>query len=140
MAKPVGCTIFFVNVKRQVLLFLRDNKPDIPYPNMWDALGGHMDPGETPADCIQREMREELGIELHAYDLYRIVEFPDRDDFIYWKFVSIAFDRTKLLEGQELRWFSREKIEATDIAYGFKPLLLEFLEYIQKEWAEKLGF
>jgi 8-oxo-dGTP diphosphatase len=34
------------------------------YPNCWDLAGGHIKPGETPADAIRRECREELGIDV----------------------------------------------------------------------------
>ena len=38
--KRLGCSIIFVNDNQQVLLFLRDDDPTIPFPNMWDVLGG----------------------------------------------------------------------------------------------------
>ena len=34
------------------------------YPNCWDVVGGHIEPGETPADAIRRECSEELGIDV----------------------------------------------------------------------------
>ncbi|GMQ79629.1 MAG: hypothetical protein BMS9Abin03_055 [Thermodesulfobacteriota bacterium] len=43
--KRKGTSIIFVNDKKQVLLLLRDDKPGIPYPNMWDVPGGHVDEG-----------------------------------------------------------------------------------------------
>jgi len=36
--KRKGTSIIFVNDKKQILLLLRDDKPDIPYPNMWDVV------------------------------------------------------------------------------------------------------
>jgi 8-oxo-dGTP pyrophosphatase MutT (NUDIX family) len=32
------------------------------YPDLWDLIGGHIEPGETAADAIHRECREELAI------------------------------------------------------------------------------
>ncbi len=46
--KRSGASIIFTNRRDEVLLLLRDDKPDIPYPNMWDLPGGHVDNGETP--------------------------------------------------------------------------------------------
>ena len=34
------------------------------YPDCWDLVGGHLEPGETPADAIRRECHEELGIDI----------------------------------------------------------------------------
>jgi 8-oxo-dGTP diphosphatase len=34
------------------------------YPNLWDLPGGHVEPGESRAEALVRELREELGIEI----------------------------------------------------------------------------
>ena len=54
--------IIFLNDTNAVLLQLRDNKPDIPYPNMWALPEGHRDKDETPQQCILREVKEELSL------------------------------------------------------------------------------
>ncbi|MBF0777890.1 NUDIX hydrolase [Streptococcus cuniculi] len=46
----------------QILTILRDDTPTIPYPNTWDLPGGGREGDETPFECIQREVFEELGI------------------------------------------------------------------------------
>ncbi|RLC55082.1 MAG: NUDIX hydrolase, partial [Candidatus Cloacimonadota bacterium] len=57
--KRSGSSIIFVNDKKQILLFLRDDKAGLPYRNMWDVPGGHVEENETPKECIIREMKEE---------------------------------------------------------------------------------
>ena len=32
------------------------------YPEVWDMFGGHVEPGETQAETLVRELQEELGI------------------------------------------------------------------------------
>jgi mutator protein MutT len=51
----------------QLLIYLRDDKPTIPFPNHWDLFGGHVEPGELPEEALIREIREELAIELSEY-------------------------------------------------------------------------
>ncbi|MGQ9412327.1 NUDIX hydrolase [Streptococcus pluranimalium] len=46
----------------QILSILRDDIPTIPFPNTWDLPGGGREGEETPFDCVQREVFEELGI------------------------------------------------------------------------------
>lgn len=47
-----------------VLVYLRDDKPTIPYPNQWDLPGGGREGDETPAECALRELHEEFGLRL----------------------------------------------------------------------------
>lgn len=32
------------------------------YPDCWDLVGGHVEPGELPEDAVRRECLEELGV------------------------------------------------------------------------------
>ena len=59
-----GCKIaLFCGDK--VLTILRDDKDDIPCPNMWELPGGGREGDESPFECVAREVYEELGIHLN---------------------------------------------------------------------------
>ena len=124
--KRKGCSIIFVNDQKQVLLFLRDDIPTIPFPNMWDVPGGHVEPGETPAKCIVREMREEMEMDLIGFSLFSITEFPDRIEYTFWKKSNLDINRITLHEGQRLKWFDRQEVENTRLALGFNQILNSF--------------
>ena len=124
--KRQGCSIIFVNEQRQVLLFLRDDFPHIPYPNTWDVPGGHVEPGETPDECIVREMKEEMGLDLKGFVLFCVKEFSDRVEYTFWKTADLNIADISLQEGQRLRWFSEEEAKATVLAYGFNEIVAEF--------------
>ena len=47
-----------------VLTILRDDKENIPWPNMWELPGGGREGDESPFECAAREVYEELGIHL----------------------------------------------------------------------------
>lgn len=51
-----------------VLLGKRDTKR-ASYPGVWDVLGGHLEPGETPEGALIRELREEAGVTPTEWDL-----------------------------------------------------------------------
>ena len=48
----------------KLLTILRDDKPSIPWPNMWELPGGGREGDESPFEYAAREVYEELGIHL----------------------------------------------------------------------------
>lgn len=66
----MGTSIIFINNNNEILFLLRDNIPTIKYANMWDIPGGNVELGETPYECIRREIEEEFGIAITDFVLF----------------------------------------------------------------------
>ena len=47
-----------------LLTYLRDDKPGLPWPAMWDLPGGGREGDETAEACLLRELHEEFGLTL----------------------------------------------------------------------------
>ena len=70
-----GCKIaLFCGDK--LLTILRDDKENIPWPNMWELPGGGREGDETPFECAAREVFEELGIHLTEDNLLGSKVYP----------------------------------------------------------------
>jgi 8-oxo-dGTP diphosphatase len=52
-----------------LLVILRDDIPDIPYPGHWDLPGGGREGDETPQQCALRETHEEVGLNVRPDQL-----------------------------------------------------------------------
>ena len=126
--KRKGTSIIFVNDKKQILLLLRDDKPGIPYPNMWDIPGGHVEEGESPEQCIVREMKEEMDLNLKEFQLLSVMEFVDRIEYTFWKKLNLDIQKINLHEGQKLKWFTEFEVKNTKLAYGFNEIVDDFFE------------
>ena len=63
-----GCKIALI-CDDKLLTILRDDISTIPWPNMWELPGGGREGEETPFECVQREVFEELGLKLEEADI-----------------------------------------------------------------------
>src|SRR5688500_7449509 len=98
----------------RLLIYLRDDKPEIPFPNRWDFFGGHVEAGETPEQALVREVKEELNVDLHFWRFFRRYECLSGDvypnvKFIYHAQLDGASPELKLGEGQRLAAIALEQ-------------------------------
>ena len=128
-----GAGIILLNSNNHILLLLRDNKIDIPFPNMWDIPGGRVENGELPEDTIRREMNEEMGIkDLGEIKLFKIYTSENLTDYIYWKRMDLNPAEIDLKEGQRIEHFDLERIRSSDLAFNYNEVLEDFFSMILK--------
>jgi len=74
----------------RLLTLLRDERDDIIYPGWWDMPGGGREPGESPEECLLRELREEFGLVLGPGELLWRARFtsPTAPGGMAWWFAA----------------------------------------------------
>ena len=83
----------------------------------WEFPGGKVDEGETPADAILREFREEMGLEVTPLDFIASVEFRNKSGPVELLAYHIAIPENAefvLSEHSELAWATMSEIETLD--------------------------
>jgi 8-oxo-dGTP diphosphatase len=128
MKKPTGAGIILMNNKDHILLILRDNIPTIPYPNMWDLPGGHLEEGETPEQAIRREMIEELELDLGEISLFREYHHEAFDEYVFVKKIDLDPATIPLHEGQRIAYFSQDEVLQLPLAYSYRLVLKDFFD------------
>jgi 8-oxo-dGTP diphosphatase len=133
--------IILENDKGEFLLYLRDNKPDIPFPDYWDLIGGHVEEGETPEQALVREVKEELDIDLKEYTFYKRYVCLTGDAYENTKYnytgkINVPIEEITLLEGVRPQFFSKEEIPDVKFANILKTIVMDYIndtDSIQKQ-------
>ena len=100
-------TLCYLKREGRTLMLLRNKKPGDIHAGKWNGLGGKFEPGESPEQCVIREVREESGLEIKDPRLHGLVMFPGfkGNDWYVFVFSADQFsgDLIDSPEG-ELRW------------------------------------
>jgi len=125
--------IIFENDQGELLLYLRDNKPGIPFPRHWDLIGGHVEEGETPEEALIREVKEELAYDLKDYRFFKEFLCLEGDAYPNIKYIysgkfNIPEEEITLLEGERVKYFKREEIPNVRFANILKEIVLEYID------------
>ncbi len=111
-------TLCYVKHNRHTLMVYRNKKPGDIHAGKWNGLGGKFEPGETPEECVIREVREESGLEIMNPRLHGLVMFPGFKGNDWYVFVFTATEFTgELIESPEgvLRWVPDEELESLSL-------------------------
>ena len=107
--------------------FLVTRRPDgVHLAGMWEFPGGKIDKGETHADALTREIREELGTDVRVRDLRFEIrhEYPERSVALYFYGCELAGTPVPQL-GQQMRWVPRAELATLDFPPADQQLILQ---------------
>lgn len=68
-------TLCYIEKEDSYLMLHRTKKKNDLSKDMWIGVGGHFEDGESPHECLIREVKEETGLTLTSYQLRGIVTF-----------------------------------------------------------------
>lgn len=129
--KPAGKRLLLVaacalvDADGRVLLAQRPEGKQLA--GLWEFPGGKVEPGETPEECLIRELREEIGIETeipclapltfasHSYDDFHLL----MPLFVCRRFRGIAQPK----EGQALKWVRPRQMRDYPMPPADAPLI-----------------
>ena len=135
-------TLCSIEKENKYLMLHRTSKKKDGNKDKWIGVGGHFEKGESPEECLLREVKEETGLELTSYQFRGIVtfisdEWPDEYMCLYTA-DRYTGDIGNCDEG-ELVWVEKGKIMDLNIWEGDK-IFLKLLTENQPFFSLKLEY
>ena len=106
-------TLCYITHGEKTLMLHRTKKESDENAGKWIGIGGHLEEGESPEDCLVREVREETGLTLTSFSFRGLVTFvSDEWGTEYMCLFSGVSDTEEITDCEEgeLRWIETEKL------------------------------
>jgi 8-oxo-dGTP diphosphatase len=100
----------------------------------WEFPGGKVAVGESDAEALVRELREELGVETSADACVMTLthDYPDRIvDLVLWRATVLA-GTPQGLDGQQLKWVARQSLREERMLPADEPFIAALLDIIPR--------
>jgi 8-oxo-dGTP diphosphatase len=123
-------TLCYLRRDKHTLMLHRVKKDKDIHQGKWNGLGGKFLPGETPEECVKREIYEESGYTLHTAKLHGVLTFPNfknNEDWIAYIYTSSDFSgtQTECDEGA-LEWIPDDTVPSLKLWEG-DPIFLDWI-------------
>lgn len=124
----IDVTCAIIMKKNKILVAQRSERMSLPL--KWEFPGGKIEEWETPEDCLKRELKEELNIEI------KILRRLTATQFNYGSFsINLIPFLSEYLSGEisltehsDFKWLEKEMLQNLDWAAADLPILEEFIK------------
>lgn len=101
-------TLAYVRRGDQTLMLRRGGDPHHLHAGRWNGLGGKFEPGESPEECLKREVLEESGLTVLEQEWKGFITFPrfsGEEDWYVWVYLVTRFSGTPVASSEgDLHW------------------------------------
>ena len=107
------------------LVLIAQRAPDDKLANKWEFPGGKTEPGETPQECLKREIREELDVNIEVLDFFgeSIYEYHSGTIKLMAFWCQWISGKFTLNVHSHIAWVNRDELDLYDFAPADIPLV-----------------
>ena len=116
-------TLCYIEKDDKYLMLHRTVKENDVNKDKWIGVGGHFEYGESPEECLLREVKEETGYTLTSWAYRGIVTFVYGEDVVEYMslYTADGFEGEPIdCDEGELEWVEKSKIETLKLWEGDK--------------------
>lgn len=120
----IRAAVAILQLEKRILICQR--KKNSRYGLKWEFPGGKAEDGESLLECLKRELREELSIEIDGVDHSesQVNQYVDGGEFeVSYFFVSRFTGTPTNNVFEQIRWVTPAELKSLDILEGNKPLV-----------------
>jgi len=120
--------VALVNESNQVLIAQRPK--DKSMPDKWEFPGGKIEPGESLQECIIREIKEELNVDIQTSEYLGFERFPYKEYEVTLHLFTgsiVGRDSIILHEHQAIEWVNVDQLDTFD----FPAVDLPFIQKLK---------
>jgi len=123
----VTCAVIVVRDK--VLVVQRGENMSMP--NKWEFPGGKIEPNETEQDCILREIKEELNIEIQLIQKLNpsTFHYPNQSIQLIPFLANHTSGELQLTEHKNHQWLEKKELIKLDWAEADIAIVKEFIKH-----------
>jgi 8-oxo-dGTP diphosphatase len=105
-------------------IFVTQRKKDSPHGLLWEFPGGKMKEGEEPRGALQRELREELDVEVKVGALFDAVfhSYPEHPILLLIYRCRVEKGSLKPIGCHDLRWVTLRELETLAMPPADDPI------------------
>ena len=103
---------------------------------LWEFPGGKRESGETFEQCLVREIREELGVEISVGELFEEVrhDYPEKSVHLKFFICQLISGEPQPLDCAAVKWIDKAQLDAHEFPAADAQLLVK-LKSPLKQWA-----
>jgi 8-oxo-dGTP diphosphatase len=91
----------------------------------WEFPGGKREPGESLQECLQRELKEELGIDITLGSPFHVIkhEYPEKLVELHFFCCTIQSGEPQALGCEEWRWETAKDLAKFEFPPADQPII-----------------
>jgi 8-oxo-dGTP diphosphatase len=133
----ISSSAIIYNDKNQVLLAKRSENKKLDA-GLWETFGGSLKFGESPKECLEREISEELCCKLKNIELLDVYSYVNNT--LEMQLISIQYiaqiDGFPIFNAKEiadLKWFTKQEVKKLKFSVNCKERILDYFRRVRSK-------